>query len=162
MGVTVSFVKALFGTVTTADFTLQEGKVGRTDYPELYKEMEARGIVKVFNTKDEADAFKFKPSLELFNESYLSLNPPLDKNGDPIQFPTPTLNFATSEPFIVNGVPTNYLPQEELVPASVPTPPSAPAPKVAPVPASTQQKMAAKSAAPTSPAPAPEQSPEST
>ena len=150
----MSYVKSLFGTVTTADFTLAEGKVGRTDYPELYKEMEARGIVKVFNTKDEADVFKFKPSLQLFNESYQSLNPPVDKNGEPIQVPVPTLNFATSEPFVIDGVPTNYLPQDEPAPAPAP-----PAPKT--VPAPTPQKTAAKTAAPTSPAPAPAQTPES-
>jgi hypothetical protein len=152
MGVTVSYVKSLFGTITSADFVLPEGKVGRTDYPELYKEMEARGLVKVFNTKDEADAYKFKPSLELFNESYLSLNPPVDKNGEPIQVPAPTIDFAKSEPLVIDGVPTNYLPQE-------PAPVVAPA--VKPVPAPTPQKTAAKTAAPTSPAPAPAQTPES-
>ena len=127
------FVKSLFGTLTTADFTLKEGSVGFTENPGSYRDMEARGLCKVFKTQEEANAFQFRPSHDLFEESYLSLNPPEDKDGNPIQVPAPTLDFANSQPMIIDGVPANYI-KETPKPEPV---------KATPAPASTEHKPAA-------------------
>jgi hypothetical protein len=134
------FVKSLFGTLTTADFTLKEGSVGFTENPGAYRDMEARGLAKVFKTQEEADAFKFRSSHELFQESYLSLNPPEDKDGNPIQVPPATLDFANSQPVIIDGIPANYI---KVIPAPAPAPaepktsPSAKKTEVIPPPAAT-------------------------
>lgn len=103
------FIKSLFGTLVTPDFTLKEGAVGFTENPGSYRDMEARGLCKIFKTQEEAAAFQFRSSHSLFKESYLSLNPPEDEHGNVMEVPPPTLDFANSQPMIIDGVPANYV-----------------------------------------------------
>jgi len=102
----MSFVKVLYGSIVTADFTLGEGKIGFTESDHLYSEMETKGIVKLFATKAEAETYQFKTSMELFHESYKSLNPPEGETA-----PTPTVDFKESTPVVVEGKPSNIIEQ---------------------------------------------------
>lgn len=113
----MSFVKVLFGSIVTQDFTLSEGKVGFTESDHLYSEMEAKGIVKLFSTKAEAEAYVYKSSMELFHESYKSLNPP---EGEVVL--APTLDFEKCAPVVTDGVPANIIEQPKVeVPVETPT-----------------------------------------
>jgi hypothetical protein len=112
----MSFVKVLFGTLVTSDFTLGEDKVGFTESDHLYSELVEQGKVKLFATKKEAEEYQFKSSMELFHESFKSLNPP-----EGMTVPAPTLDFKASLPIInEEGVPSNIIPQS-TVEKSVPT-----------------------------------------
>lgn len=104
----MSFVKALYGTIVSSDFTIAEGKVGFTESDHLYSEMETKGLVKLFPNKAEAEAYEFKSSMELFHESFKSLNPP---EGEAI--PAPTLDFKESTPVVTDGKPSNIISKPE-------------------------------------------------
>ena len=110
----MSFVKVLYGTMVTSDFTLGEGKVGFTESDYLYQELEAKGICKLFPSKAEAEAYKFKSSMELFHESFKSLNPP---EGEAV--PAPTLDFEKCAPVVTDGVPSNIIAQPVIETAPV-------------------------------------------
>ena len=110
----MSYVKSLYGNIVGENLNLKEGQVGFTDYDHHFKELEKRGIVKLFATYEEADAFKFVSSIELFNKSYKTLNPP---EGE---VPPPSLvDFANGGPIVTDGVPSNYI-KEEVKSAPVP------------------------------------------
>jgi hypothetical protein len=100
----MSFVKALYGTIVTSDFTLPEGKVGFTETDHLYSEMERDGKVKLFKTKEEADKYEYKSSMQLFHESFKTLNPPEGETAQPS-----SLDFEKSAPVIIDGKPSNEI-----------------------------------------------------
>lgn len=105
----MSYVKALYGHVIGDGLSLSEGQIGYVENDFSVRELEKRGIVKIFATAEEADAFKFKSSQELFMESYQSLNPPLDKNGNPVSVSASTIDWDKSAPLVTDGVPSNYI-----------------------------------------------------
>ena len=100
----VYYVKSLFGRIIGTDFSLNEGEIGETTNKNKYRGMEQKGLLIIRDTYEEAKAFKFKSSVQLFHESYPSLNPA------PGVIPGPcTIDFANSCPLIINGVPSNYI-----------------------------------------------------
>ena len=105
----VYYVKALFGRILSTDFSLNEGEIGETTNKNKYREMERKGLVVVRESFEEAQAFKFKPSVQLFHESYPSLNPAPGVVPGPV-----TLDFSNSCPVIINGVPSNYIIEPEV------------------------------------------------
>ena len=133
-----NYVKVLFGNLFTGDGQITEDKIVYVENPRLYLEMEAAGIVKLFESEEEAKAFKpnvhYWPSEKLFSESVPSLN-----NSNIAA----TYDFARSRPTVTAGVPANLLglPKQEEVLASAPAPAApakqeeAPAPAPAPTPA---------------------------
>lgn len=110
----MSFVKALFGSVIGEDLSLEEGKIGFTKFDHQFKELEKRGIAKLFATYEEAEAFLFKTSKQLFMESYKSLNPPEGETAPPS-----SIDWANSQPIKVNGVPANHITQAITAPPVV-------------------------------------------
>lgn len=105
----MSFVKALYGTIVTSDFTLPEGKVGFTETDRLYSELEKDGKVKLFKTQEEADGYEFKSSMQLFHESFKTLNAPEGEVAQPS-----SLDFEKSKPVIVDGKPSNEIVKPEV------------------------------------------------
>ena len=100
----VYYVKSLFGRIIGTDFSLNEGEIGETTNKNKYRGMEQKGLLIIRDTYEEAKAFKFKSSVQLFHESYPSLNPA------PGVIPGPcTIDFANSCPLIINGIPSNYI-----------------------------------------------------
>jgi hypothetical protein len=94
----MSFVKALYGGVIGENLSLKEGQIGYTDFDWHFKELEKRGTVKLFATYEEADAYQYIPSSELFNKSYKTLNPP---EGEVV--PPSLINWETGDPTIIDG-----------------------------------------------------------
>lgn len=104
----VYYVKSLFGRIIGTDFSLNEGEIGETTNKNKYRGMEQKGLLIIRDTYEEAKAFKFKSSVQLFHESYPSLNPA------PGVIPGPcTIDFANSCPLIINGIPSNYIIEPE-------------------------------------------------
>lgn len=106
----MSYVKAIFGDVIGEDISLVEGKVGFTEKDHQFKELEARGICKLFKTLEEAENFKFKSSQQLFNESYKNLNPAEGEEPGPA-----LIDFSKGQPAIIDGIPANYIIEKEEV-----------------------------------------------
>lgn len=106
----MSFVKALYGTIVTSDFTLPEGKVGFTETDRLYSELEKDGKVKLFKTQEEADGYEFKSSMQLFHESFKTLNP---SEGEVTQ--PSSLDFEKSKPVIVDGKLSNEVVKKDEI-----------------------------------------------
>lgn len=104
----MSYVKALFGDVIGEDVSVAEGKIGFTEKDYQFKELETRGICKLFPTLEEAENFKFKTSQQLFAESYKNLNP---AEGD--EAGVSLIDFAKGQPAIIDGVPANYIIEKE-------------------------------------------------
>ena len=100
----MSYVKALYGNVVGEDLNLKEGQIGYTERDFVMKDLEKRGILKLFPTFEEADAFKFVPSSVLFNQSYKTLNPP---EGEDV--PASKIDWTTGDPVLVDGIPANYI-----------------------------------------------------
>jgi len=130
-----NYIKVLFGNLFTLEGEISEDKITYTETPRLYLDMEAAGIVKLFETEEEAQNFKpgvdYWPSKKLFDESVPSLN-----NSNIAA----TYDFARSRPVVTAGVPANLLglPVKAVAaptPAAPPAPAKTPAKEEAPVPA---------------------------
>lgn len=103
------FVKAIFGTIVSDEFVLQEGQIGVTSKPYLFKEMVDNGVAFMSENEQEVREFKFKSRAEMFNESYPSLNP--REGAVP---PPPSIDFKNVLPFKdENGIPMNYITKPE-------------------------------------------------
>jgi hypothetical protein len=100
----MSFIKALYGTMVCDEFTIMEGGIGETQKPHNFTTLQEKGIVKIFDTYEEAVAFKYKSSSVLFAESFQSLNPPEGVTAKPSQ-----IDFPNLQPVVVDGVPANHL-----------------------------------------------------
>lgn len=116
----MSYVKAIFGNVISEDVSLTEGQIGFTEKDHHFKDLVKRGIVKLFPTLEEAEAFEFISSRELFNQSYKSLNPEEGTNPEPSK-----IDWEKGEPVKIDGVPANYVKPKKVEKAA-----ETPVPKV--------------------------------
>jgi hypothetical protein len=113
-----NYVKAIFGTIVSDDFILQEGQVGATERPALYTEMVEKGLV--FMSEDEAAvrSFKYKTGVEMFTESFPSLNP---REG--VKVGPSVIDFKELCPLKnAEGKPANYIetPVQPIAPPPAP------------------------------------------
>ena len=100
----MSYVKALYGSIIGSDVSLEEGAIGFTEKDHQLKDLEKAGKLKLFATLEEAEAFKYIPSSELFLKSYKTLNPPEGET------PPPSLiDFVKGGPIVTDGIPSNYI-----------------------------------------------------
>jgi hypothetical protein len=102
----MSFVKALYGDIVGEDVSLAEGKSGFTKFDHQFAELVKLGKAKLFETFEEAEAYIFKTSAQLFNESYKSLNPPEGETVAPS-----SIDWVKGGPVVTDGVPSNIIPQ---------------------------------------------------
>lgn len=100
----MSYVKALYGSIIGSDVSLEEGAIGFTEKDHQLKDLEKAGKLKLFATLEEAEAFKYIPSSELFMKSYKSLNPPEGENP-----PASLIDFVKGGPIVTDGIPSNYI-----------------------------------------------------
>ena len=107
----MSYVKALYGHIVGEGLSLKEGQIGHIedDRKHILNDLVKRGLVIVKDTYDEADAFKYIPSRDLFNKSYKSLNPPEGEDA-----PVSLIDWEKSQPTIVRGIPSNYIVADEV------------------------------------------------
>jgi len=100
----MSYVKGIFGNIYHNAFTLVEGQVITVEdaicKTAALLELEAKGIIKIFDDYEKAVAFKFRGYSALALESLPHLNPPTDEKGNqlPLASPFPTMNLSTGEP----------------------------------------------------------------
>jgi hypothetical protein len=90
------YVKGIFGKVYHPNFTLSEGQVGDLDESvaktSAVKEMEANGIIKIFDNYEAAVDFKYRGYKALALESLPYLNPPRDEEtGESLLKGSPTM-----------------------------------------------------------------------
>ena len=112
------FVKAIFGNISIGEAYIREGGILPVEDSKIdwaVKNLEKKGVLKIFKTYEEAEAFEFVPASEQAAKCLIHLNPPVDKKGNVIVPDTPlTVDFDNSLPI---AAPVTKAPVEEKDPA---------------------------------------------